>query len=374
MAALGGAIAGVGRALQDERRLSMQEDESKLRRRALEGQISESEELRPLRRRAIEAQTEHAEKQLTVDDLNIDIAQMTKEEKKRTNQLLADAQKKELAIKKGLGTFHASGNPQSVADAFAQIFPEQSGLTAEGTHEFKATRTDSGSIILTGPNGTQTVLKGGKTKEGRAYGPDDELAMLAYKVFNPLEQLKNQLAHQYKLEEADVRANAQTEAARIRAEQAAAAATTRAGRTQAVADDRGIRLGKSFVDSSLKTTSIPGHFQNVYSSEDDAKLTSHIYDSMGAKVRSGVEPEKAAKDAITETRTEFATAKREALDAAAALAKAKINPKDAAAVQAAKEKGDKSADALMQAIGRIRRKYGPDIAKYLFDQIQGTKK
>ncbi|MDH4172134.1 MAG: hypothetical protein OEW90_01750 [Betaproteobacteria bacterium] len=370
----GSAIYGAARAIQDERRFDLEEERFRKDEARQDERMSQERELQPLRRRALTQGIEKGDRELRITDLNLDIAKLKKGGMEREERALSEAQAKEKILKMGLGQFHSTGDPQHVANAFAQMFPEMAGGGEGGTHQFKAVRTDSGSIILTSPQGGERVLKGGKTKDGRQYSPDEELGMMAYKLYNPVEVLKKRLEADYGLEKEQVKADAAAERARIAAESREAVATTRAASAQAVADDRGIKLGKSFVDSGLKTTSIPGHFANVYSSEDDAKMVPHIYTKMGELVRNGEKPEEAAKKAITETRTEFAGAKREALDAATALGKSKVDPKDAEGVSRAAKNGDKAAQALMQAIGRIRRAYGDDVARYLFDQIPGKRR
>jgi hypothetical protein len=372
--ALGGAIYGAARALQDTRRSDMEEEGFRKDQELRDERLSQERELRPLRMRATEQGVEEGEKRLQLTDLNIDIARMTKEQRAKAQKDLDESQDREKVLKIGLGQFHASGEPQMVADALAKINPEQSQLQPDGKHGLKAVRTDAGSIILTGPDGNERVLKGGKTKDGRAYTPDEELAMMAYKILNPLEVTKKRLETDFAIEKEQVKADAAADRARIAAESREAVATTRATSSRAIADDRGIRLGKSFVDAQLKTTSIPGHFANVYSSEDDAKLRRFMDVRMGELVRSGTEPEKAASQAIEEIRNKFATSKKEALDAGEALNKAKVNPKDAEAVSRAAKAGNKAAQAYMQIIGRIRREMGDDAARYLFEQTPGARK
>jgi len=371
---IGALLYGTARGMQDVERSDQTRSAFESDQAIRKERLSQEQELRPLRMRSAELGVKQGEQGLTLQDLQIDVTKLNKEQLEDANKRLREAQKKEKVLKLGLGRFHLSGDPQHGANAMAEIYPERAQMKEDGSHGLKATRESNGSILLTGPDGNTKVLKGGTTADGRKYNADEEFGMLLYKIHNPIEVEAARLKSDFAKELETVKQEGATTRSILAADSRIISAETRASAATDRATNANIRLGKSFLDAQLKTTSIPGHFANVYSSEDDAKLRRFMDVKMGEKIRNGTDPEKAASESIEETRNLFAGEKKGALDAAQTLTKSKVNPKDAKAVSAAVAKGDAAAKALLKSIGRIRRELGDDAAKYLFEQIPGPRK
>jgi hypothetical protein len=365
------ALYGGVQGMRDSKRDTMEEQAFGTDQAIRRQRLSNETELQPLRRNALEQ-----EQQLREFGLNT--ARMSDEERTTAHADVMDARRKEDRLKLGLGQFHTSGDPQSVADAIGDMYPKADGSKP------RATRNGDGSITLDAvdgegnPVGEPTNLKTQKIN-GIERTADDQLAMFAYKVANPVEHVKQRYATEQGLEKEDLRQGMMTDRAvqreRERGDQRVREASVKSEQNAGRAIERGVRLGKTFVDSSLKTVSVPGHFQATYSSEDDAKLLPQIYKRMGEIVRNDdKEPEEAATSAINEVRTTFLTAKKSVLDAADRLRKAGIDPRDKDALGKARAAGNKDVDALLAGLGSVKKQYGDDIANYLLEQIPAKKK
>jgi hypothetical protein len=337
------ALYGGVQGMRDSKRDTMEEQAFGTDQAIRRQRLSNETELQPLRRNALEQ-----EQQLREFGLNT--ARMSDEERTTAHADVMDARRKEDRLKLGLGQFHTSGDPQSVADAIGDMYPKADGSNLK----------------------TQKI-------NGIERTADDQLAMFAYKVANPVEHVKQRYATEQGLEKEDLRQGMMTDRAvqreRERGDQRVREASVKSEQNAGRAIERGVRLGKTFVDSSLKTVSVPGHFQATYSSEDDAKLLPQIYKRMGEIVRNDdKEPEEAATSAINEVRTTFLTAKKSVLDAADRLRKAGIDPRDKDALGKARAAGNKDVDALLAGLGSVKKQYGDDIANYLLEQIPAKKK
>jgi hypothetical protein len=205
-----------------------------------------------------------------------------------------DARRKEDRLKLGLGQFHTERRPASVADAIGDMYPKADGskprATRNGGRQHHALRPADEAADRTSRH---------REIGGAMRTADDQLAMYAYKLANPVEHVKQRYATEQGLEKEDLRQGMMTDRAvqreRERGDQRVREASVKSEQNAGRAIERGVRLGKTFVDSSLKTVSVPGHFQATYSSEDDAKLLPHIYKRMGELVRNeDKEPEEAA--------------------------------------------------------------------------------
>jgi hypothetical protein len=338
LGSLGPALYGGVRGARDARRDSMEEEafntDQAIRRERLANEQTEA----PLRRRSLELGLDEQQRQAIrrpkveadqdiLRQMGIDTAKLTLEEKTALTAQAKDARQKEERLKLGLGQFHTEGDPQAVADAMGDMYPDPSG------EKPKAVRNADGSITLSGPRMKQPIVLKAQEIGGAMRSADDQLAMYAYKLANPVNHLKERLSTDLSVEKEGAKQQAITDRAvereRERGEQRVRDTEAKGKLNAGRAVERGVRLGKTFVDSSLKTASVPGHFQATYSSEDDAKLLPHIYKRMGELVRNeDKEPEEAASTAVNEVRTKFLTSKKTVMDAVERLRKAGVDPKD----------------------------------------------
>lgn len=373
---IGPILYGAARGVEDAQKGNREEEAFNTDQQVRKAQLANEEKLGPLRVRqaqlGVNQQEDEAARrprlqamQDQTTQINLETAQLTNEERRKANAELDEARTKQKTLRNGLSQFQMSSDPQHVVDAVREVYPDTAGNS-------NAIRNADGSITLVDGDGQEVhTFKGRKWEDGRQMSPDDEFTYYVYNAMDPVKSFEKKWEHAMKSDIEGQKTDRAVTTASIRATAAESRAENE--RTRRVTSD--VRLGESILDKNLRTTSIPGHFQNVYSSEDDAKLSRIMRERAGALIRKDdMEPEKAANTAIDEVRTGFATAKKESLDAAKELQAKKIDPRDAAAVAAEAKAGNPHAKKLIGAVGRMRSAYGDDVARYLFDQLPSKKK
>lgn len=381
-AILGPSLYGAVRGAQDAERFDMEKRGFEADQAVRAERLRQEQELGPLRTRALQGSlddADHARARRAITEpqqdelakLGVDEARYNAEERAALRQRARQARELQDTLQGGLRDFMMSGDPQHVADAFGKTDPRRAGT--------KAVRNEDGSITLTNPNAPSPLVFRNISKDGQTISADDQLQHFVLKTIDPVAALQKEVETRQKTEIEGAKQSAIT-AREIQKEGVrATAAEARANRERERRMTTELRAVSSEVLSGLKTSSIPGHFANVYSSDDDAKLVPSIKERAAAIYKAGADddemtPAKAAKQAIEETRTVFGGAKKAATDAATRLQAAGIDPTDRTALEGAMKAGNKDAKALVEALGSIKGKLGEDAARYLFDQLPRKKK
>jgi hypothetical protein len=359
-----GVVRGVRDATADQ-----QEEEAFGTDQAIRNErLNQEKALGPKRQRALDVELSDAEETL----------RQRKEAGAENTEMIKDrdeARAKKKVFDQGIGQFHATGDPQYVAEAISNMYPDKAkGLSAR--------RTPEGAIQLLDPDGKVLHdLKGQKWEDGTAMTPDDQFSMMALDRFDPMKQFETRWKHKMDMEKAGETSRRAIEVAKIRQTGVNARATDKADREKSRRVSAELRTVSSEVERSLKTTSIPGHFTSSYSNDDDAHLLPKIKEKAADIYKGAVDdeddtmtPQKASRAAIEETRTAYVSAKRDVLGAAEKLRAKKLDPRDNAAIAAAAQKGDVEAKAYASALARVARIFGEDTVQYLMKQLPSGKK
>lgn len=380
---LGPAIYGGVRAMQDADRADREEEAHRTDQAIRTRRLKQEEELFPIRRRAAELELGEAEHAITrrraieadeatLRKLGIDRAKLSLEQQQRAEQLLQEARRKQTRLHAGLSNNLVSNDPQDIADALSDILLGDPG--GEAGDRFTATRNPDGSITLNGPkNQPKTFVK--EKVGGQDRSPEDQLRALAYTALDPLEAQKQRLAADLGIEKEGVKADAALQREKVKLEGRVTAAEAKALKEKQKRVDAGVRRISVEVDRIMKTGSLPGHFQSVYTNDDDAQLRPLVGEAAAAIYKKGADDDddnmteqRAANEGLTLIRQRFYPVKKMAVDSAKKLAAKKINPTDKAAVDAAAEKGDADAVALKRALDAAKL-INPGLDTYLLGQL-----
>lgn len=341
-------------AIRSER-LKQEQEQGPLRTQALKLGIDEAGDRMASNRRMAPIQEEAAQ-------LNVDIARMTADERKKLETDTAAARKARDAVMGGLREFSMSGNPQAVVDALITTNPKFEGS--------KATRNEDGTITLTGPENKPITFKAQKWPDGSEMAPDDAMKIFAQKHLDPLKWVENEYQQKFGIAKEQTKQQAM-EARQVKVEGIKAtgrAAESETKRSAAWFDREHGRADRA-VDSILKTKDMPGGFIQGYAHDNDAALVGIIKDRVSDEIENGVPAAKAALAVVDETRQAFDLAQGEANKAAKALAGKNINPRDPAALAAAVKAGNPDALRLQQVLAAVHKRMGPSVAKYVSSNV-----
>lgn len=363
----GSAIYGAVRGLSDAERQAMEAEGFQTDQAIRRQRLLDEQQLQPLRMRA-------AQSQVDTSDLEAQLARLSLKDREDLQPRIARARQDEEKIQTGLRKMYASGDPNHLLQSLAEIDPQYKEARAEVDY-------NDGSITFNGPKNQPLTFRATKDPNtGETITPEDQIAHMALKVLNPVEHLRAEIGTKQKttIEAAKQSAISDREIlkqtgaeqrARIRAEGIAGRETTRRVQSE-------LRHIPAEINRQVKTVSVPGAFTASYANEDDAQLTGIFAQRAADIYNKGVKDEDesvtvpaASRQAISETRTEFLTQKKSAMDAASALAKKKIKASDPKALGAAARAGDADAVAVVKALKEIEKRFGADTVNYVVGQL-----
>lgn len=368
----GPAIYGATRGIMDARKEGMEEDAFNTDQAIRKERLSQEQQERPLRRKALELGVQDAEHAIArrpkveamqdaLGQLNIDATKLSVDEKTKAAKEADETLARQKKLRTGLAQFTASADPKYVADALGEVYPEH----MKGV---QATRGENGEITLAMPGSDRPMIfKGKKWEDGSQMNADDELAMFAYNVLDPVKAFEKKWEHARKVGIEGEKTQRAVSVAGMRAEGASERASAR--RSDAWYNRQHSAI-KPSLDAILKTTGTAGSFIAGYAHENDAALRGLIEQRVESEIEdNGTPVRQAANKVVDDVRAGYDLLDKKAREHAGALAKAKIKPTDRKAVEAAAQAGNEDAKNLLKTLGTAQKHLGPSVAKYLESQL-----
>ena len=346
-------------------RLDQERLDAPLRRRSLEIGVQDAEHA-IARRPAKEAQQDE------VDALNLRIARLNIDDKEKLTKEAQTVREREKMMDSGVAALAFGGDPKPLADALAKLYPVFEGLTA--------TRNEDGSITVDKPGGKPHTFKGKKFTDGKVMSPDDEFGMMAKGLLGPMKRLEEQTKQAEKLELESAKTDRSVQVEDLRGKRDIATAKSGEARQRARRMASELRDVSREINTAL-TQKVHGDFQSYSSNKDDKHLSlsmktraAEIYKEADAKDDESMTPAKAAEQAVKEGRGSFYPAKRAAVDAAAKLRKAGIDPKKKEAVKKALEAGNADAKVYRDALAQLQKSFDGQTVDYVVEGLPASQK
>jgi len=390
------ALAGLGPGIYGFTRGFEAGEEARQRGQAFESEqairrqrLGEEEAIAPLRRRALETGLEE-------QDLQLAITKLKRADQEKVSAELQDVLTKRKVFAKGLTESISSGDWNHFGRALAELYPDVY-VNPE------AVRNPDGSITLSHGEGEERktrVVRGanrnaetGKLEPategvGRDMSPDDEIAMMAPKLLDPMGHFQKKLEEQYGLEKIAATGEWRVKAAETRAAGTVAAAEARAaaaeGRAQTAADQRDERATEAFYNRQNQRLTgmirnefgtptlsgmIKGH-QQFGDTEFQTKFQAMVEDELeeartgGKRLLVG----KAVEQAKEKVRTQYDTAYKAALSNARKLGP-RVNWGNSDQLTQIADNGDMDARRLLQTINLVSKSFGTKVGQYMLKQI-----
>lgn len=356
--ALYGAVRGTQDYEENLRRQAAFETDQALRQETLKSE----RELGPMRRRALQLNLDTEERMAPIRvqsaEQKLKLDELTLEERTRLNEELKKASNQKQLADQAYAKFVMTKDPQGLADAIAEIYPEV------GLKNAKAVYNDDGTISFSADGVPTETISAGEAPDGSQYSVEDAVGIWMMRMLNPMAVAQARMEQANAMQKENEKTRRAIQVQRIRNEGKSS--------DEAKLVDKEVKRVRALVNDALRSSIKEGTMIPGYGDPKDAELSNVIVAHAESLVRNGKVglASEAAKIALNDVSEAYEETKTLADNYAAQLAQAGINPRMEQEVADAAKKGNPSAKALQDLMKTAKKHFGFRVQRHMRNTLK----